>query len=236
MKVCLAVKWEVAEVAICLWSSKSNSSFWAVCAFIVIYVSSIFYMGIEVPVFACMSQSSVASGHSMLFICSTVRLVSVSNFPEHSFEWLMCPITGFVAVACHVQSISHHVSSMVESLTRQEQCEHAIMFWLSSWVSSMRFPETLLGRFLPGQVSADPFHVGHTVQLQGLSSQHQCKGAICLLFPLYGYQLWFLVGFPSISGAEIRKVLVTICIQFISLVVAYSSLPAAAVICLIPYA
>ena len=39
-----------------------------------------------------------------------------------------------------------------------------------------------------------------------------------------------------ISVAVIRKVLVTIYIQFISLLVAYSSLLAAAVLCLMPYA
>ena len=119
VKVCLAVRWEVTEVAICLQSSKSNHSFWAaVCAFIVIYVSRIFYVGIKVPVFACVSWSSVATGHSTSFICSTVRLVSVSNFPEHDFEWKMCPINGFVwwLVMCR----AFHMSRMVESLTRKE--------------------------------------------------------------------------------------------------------------------
>ena len=43
-------------------------------------------------------------------------------------------------------------------------------------------------------------------------------------------------GSPSINGAVIRKVLVTDYIQFIFLLVAYSSLPAVAVLCLMPYA
>ena len=50
-------------------------------AFFVIYVSSISYMSIEVSVFACLSCSSVVSGHSVGFICSAVCLVSVSNIP-----------------------------------------------------------------------------------------------------------------------------------------------------------
>ena len=46
------------------------------------------------------------------------------------------------------------------------------------------------------------------------------KRAICLLFfSFYGYQLWFPVGSPSISGALMTKVLVAVYIQFISLLV-----------------
>ena len=63
----------------------------------------------------------------------------------------------------------------------------------------------------------------------------QYVGCNMLMFSLDGYQLWFPVGSSFISGAVIRKALVTIYIQFISLLVAYSSLPAAAVLCLTPY-
>ena len=48
--------------------------------------------------------------------------------------------------------------------------------------------------------------------------------------------LWLLAGSPSISGAVIRTCWLQFYIQFMSLLAAYTSLLAAAVLCLTPYA
>ena len=56
-------------------------------------------------VFACLSHSSMVSGHSVGFICSAVCLVSVYNFPQHGLDWWTCPSVTFVMASCHVQSI-----------------------------------------------------------------------------------------------------------------------------------
>ena len=92
------------------WSYENNHSVWTVCAFIVIvrayiHASSILYVGIEASIHTCVSCSSMARGHSMGLICSTVWLVFVSNFPEHGFEWWTHPDIIFDAASCHVQTI-----------------------------------------------------------------------------------------------------------------------------------
>ena len=55
---------------------------------------------VQVSVFACISCSSMASGHSMTCICL--------QFSWAQFRMVNMP-SSFVVVACHVQSISHNV-------------------------------------------------------------------------------------------------------------------------------
>ena len=74
-----------------------------------------------------------------------------------------------------------------------------------------------------------PFHC--KVSHHGTSVKVQ----IIVLFSWRNW-LWLLAGSPSISGAVIRTCWLQFYIQFISLLAAYTSLLAAAVLCLMPYA
>ena len=89
-----------------------------------------------------------------------------------------------------------------------------------------------------GQVSADPFHLGCTVwycsTARSFIMAHSVKvqDGVFLMIE----QWWLLASSPCISGAVIRRCWLQFYIQFIGLLVAYSSLLAAEVLCLTPYA
>ena len=148
-------------------------------------------------------------------------------------------------LCCGILSCAEHLygSSMVESLTRQEQQWACCCYeWFSSHEVLAKYPAKFcLVVPFPSWMSAGPFcislycmilfyceisHHGTSVKVQ-----HGRFGSWC---SLWMYQLWLLVGSSSISEAEIGDAGYNFTSAFISFLVAYSSLLAAAVLCLMP--
>ena len=147
---------------------KAIVSIWAVCTFTVIvgahiYVSGIFYMGVKVSVFACLSCSSMVSGHSVdLYVAQYDWYLSQIFW---ALSWVVNPSDHYFC--CGILSCAEHVyrSSTVESLTRQEwRWACCCVVQPSPWSSSHEVPAKLcLVVSFPSQVSANPFCLGCTI-------------------------------------------------------------------------
>ena len=161
----------------------------------------------------CHEQLCV-SYHLFESVCSGFFLPSQSGSPSHILK-ISCHMPGiFVAFLCF-----HSIYSLCEFL-----------------LSLILFVRCIVLLFLPFN------SIKYFINFCGFYECYLCS--LCLncyvkvqivCFLSLWYQLWFPAGSPSISGAVIRKALVTIYIQLIILLVAYSSLPPAAVLCLMPY-
>ena len=171
-------------------SPKSNHSIQTVCAFIVIVGP------ISMPLAS--STRELSSLSSPVCPVPPWQVVIVWVLYIAQYEWHLSPIfpsmvmsdeytCSLLLVQCPVMCRAFYISSVVESLARQEWLWACCCSWPSSWSSSCEVLWSFTWQLPSKSVSTNLFHVD-TVPLQGLSSLHQCKDTRRQVLPLLAEQ------------------------------------------------